>query len=380
MDLKKSLSTLGDKASARLSGTRQRASHAPSVVGSTLGDAATRARSKRLPKGGLREKNLTVEPQDTTRLSTGAQKRRGSVVKTIVIVVVVALVLTVVGIVGVTLLSHTSAFTIETLDAQASEHVSSDAIERLAKIEDGTTLLNIDTQTVEDNLKRNPWVSSATITREFPNTLKIEIQERSVGALVVMSSGDIGWYLGQDNVWIEPVPIEVPDGASINDVALTMVADTGALLITDVPSSVDPSAGSGTTDESILTAEQFQEQFSQSFKSQVASYSVEDTESITCVLTNGVEVSLGSASNVDTKETIIEQLLATYPGQITYINVRVTSRPAFRRISSESVQEGSGSAGQALEDGSSFSDSITSDTIGDPADQSDDQKSTSSAG
>ena len=353
----------------------------PSVLGSKLGDVAGKLQGRGLPKGGIREGNLKVgpSPADTARLSAASQKRRGRVFKGVIIALIVVVALVVVTVVGVTLISHTSAFTIASIDTEYSEHVTAETIARLAKVESGATLLNVDTEAVEENLKKSPWIESATITREFPDKLKIEVHERSIKAVVVMSTGDIAWYLGDDDVWIEPVHLTVPDGQSVEDVALSLASESGALLITDVPSSVEPVAGTQATDECLSTVELFQEQFSDDFKSQIVSYSVEDTESVSCVLSSGVEISLGSASNVDSKEAVIRQILEEYPGKVTYINVHVPTKPSYRRLDSDNVGEGTGANGTSVEDGSDYSDSILSDEIGDPADSSDDGSYSSSS-
>lgn len=353
---------------------------ASSVLGSTLGDVAGRLQGRGLPKGGIREGNLKVDPSATGRLTAGDQRRRGRLLRGVIISLVVVVTLVVVTTVGVTLLSHTSTFTIESIDATATEHVSAETIARLAKVESGATLLNVDVQAVEENLRRNPWIESATITREFPDRLGIEVHERPVGEVVVMSTGDIAWLLGADGVWIEPVHLTVPDGQNANDVALSLAEQYGALLVTDAPSSMEPTAGATATDDCLRTVELFQEQFSQDFRNQIASYSVEDSESVTCVLESGVEVSLGSASNVDTKEALVRQLLEKYPGELTYVNVRVPSKPAYRRLDSSSAGEGTGATGTSVEDGSSYSDSILSDKIGDPADVNDDSTAASASG
>ena len=353
---------------------------ASSVLGSSLGDVAGRLQGRGLPKGGIREGNLKVDPSATGRLTAGDQRRRGRLLRGVIIALVVVVALVVVATVGVTLLSHTSTFTIESIDVTGTEHVSAETVARLAKVESGATLLNVDVKAVEENLKRSPWVASATITREFPDRLGIEVHERPVGKVVAMSTGDIAWLLGTDDVWIEPVHLTVPDGQTANDAALALAEGYGALLVTDAPSSVEPTALSTATAGCLKTVELFQEQFSQGFKDQIASYSVEDSESVTCVLKSGVEVSLGAASNVETKEALVRQLLDKYPGELTYVNVRVPSKPAYRRLDSPNVGEGTGAAGSSVEGGSSYSDSIRSDKIGDPADVNDDGTASSGSG
>lgn len=330
------------------------------VVGSKVGEVSGRRQGSGLPRGGIPgQAGLTV---DKDALGTDTPRRNGAgagkALKVVVIVVGVLLALVVVFLVAVTLLSNTPAFTISEVEAVASDHVSADSIVRLAKVEDGTTLLNVDTKAIEENLQKNPWVLSATITREFPDKLKIEVTERQPAYLVVMGTGNLAWYLGSDNVWIEPQRIETSGDESVTDAAISQAEGIGAVVISSVPTSVSPVAGSACTDSEILTVESFQEQFSSDFKSQIASYSAPDTNGVSCVLTDGVEVSLGSASNVDTKETVIKQILQDYSGQITYLNVRVPSNPSYRGVKGDDLSSGTGATGTSTEGGSSYSDTV----------------------
>lgn len=334
----------------------------PSVLGSRLGEARLRLLG-RVPKGGIREEGLTIDEATIKGTPQGERTRRGSrVVRIVTIVAAILAVLLVAGVISVSVLARTSAFTISSIDTQATEHLSAENIARLAKVERGATLLNIDTATVEDNLRKNAWVASAKIEREFPDRLKIEVTERKVGYVVVMSSGTVAWYLGEDNVWIEPIKVDVQNNDSITDAALSLADSLGAVLIADVPPSVSPVAGSESSDEAIEVVRSYQEQFSQDFRSQIASYSVTSKDNVTCTLKSGVEVSLGSDSNVDAKESVIKSLVDQFQGQLTYINVRVPSKPAYRKVDSGDVQNGTGVTGSSTDDGSQFSNNVPDST------------------
>ena len=74
----------------------------------------------------------------------------------------------------------------------------------------------------------------------------------------------------------------------------------------------------------------------------VVGYSAPTPDSITLTLTTGVEVSVGSATQIPTKERIIREILDKYEGKLTYINVRVPSKPSYRMVQSDSVKQGRG--------------------------------------
>ena len=279
------------------------------------------------------------------RVSLGhdaASERSHRPIRMLIITLVLVAALLVAALVGFIVLSSTPAFTIASIDAEATEHLSAENIAKLANVEEGTTLLSFDETLITENLKRNPWVGTVAFEREFPDRLKIIVTERRTDCVVKMSSGSVCWCLGDDNVWIEPINLSVKDGQSANDVALALAQDMGALLVTDVPTSMSPSAGSAANDEVLKAIAAYREQFSDDFASQIVCFSASSVESIACTLKSGVEISLGAPSNIDIKESVIQQILTKHPNQVTYINVRVPSQPSYRKLGVESVSEGSG--------------------------------------
>lgn len=157
-----------------------------------------------------------------------------------------------------------------------------------------------------------------------------------------MSTGSVCWCLGDDDVWIEPINLTVLDGQSANDVALALAQDMGAVLITDVPTAMSPSAGEAATDEVLKAITQYREQFSKEFADSIVRFSASSVESISCTLKSGVEVSLGAPNNIDIKEEVVKQILEKHPNQVTYINVRVPAQPSYRKLGVETVSEGTG--------------------------------------
>lgn len=240
-------------------------------------------------------------------------------------------VLAVVGLVLLLVLSRMPVFVVQSIDAVASEHVTADNIAKLANVEEGTTLLSVDVNQIQENVQRNPWVKSVSVTREFPDTLGISVEERQVGAIVVIGAGTSVWALGSDGIWIEPVQLDT-SGVDVATAALNRATELGCLLITDVPASVDPAQGSPTTDETILAVLDYQEQLSSDISSQARVYYASSTGSISVVLDSGLEISLGSPEDINSKSLALSEIMATYPGQLTYINVRVATKPTYRKV------------------------------------------------
>lgn len=269
---------------------------------------------------------------------------RPDVLKRVMNIAVAVLVLAVLGVGTFLVLRSTSAFTIEKLEAASTEHLSSDDIARLANVGEGTTLLNVNDADMRAGLARNPWVESVDIVREFPDTLKLVVHEREVSMIVLMASNGIAWYVGRGNIWIQPASLTPAGGRSLAEEALGVAQGRGALLVTDAPSTIEPQSGSPVTDEALEAVNMFLEDLPEELSSQIVSFSAASPDSLSCVLSNGIEVSLGSATDIATKGSIVLRLIEEHPGELTYINVRMPSNPSYRSISSTTVQPGTGTS------------------------------------
>ena len=128
--------------------------------------------------------------------------------------------LALVSLIVLLVLAQLPVFVITGINATASEHVSESQIAKLASVEEGTTLLNVDTSQITEKVSKNPWVKRVIIKREFPDTLGVSVEERSVAVLVVIGGGTSVWALGDDGVWIEPVQLDTSSGEDVVQLAL----------------------------------------------------------------------------------------------------------------------------------------------------------------
>lgn len=256
-----------------------------------------------------------------------------------------ALALVVVAVVAFLVLRGSSAFAIRSIEVEPTEHVTQADIQNLVQVPEGSTLLNVDTAAIEAALRQDPWVASVSFESVFPDTLRISITEQRADALVVMSTGSLAWFLGDAGVWIQPTRIEVGEGQSVNDAALAVALEKGCLLVTDVPATVNPAAGAKATDEVLEAVEAFREGFSDAFSSQVVRYSASSPDGVSCTLESGVEVLLGAAEDISTKEQVVTACLEKYAGKVLYVNVRDVDSVVVRPVDSDRVQSGTGVVG-----------------------------------
>ena len=265
-------------------------------------------------------------------------------------------------------LRDSAIFSVDDVVIEGTTHVSESDVRNLLSLEDGTTLLNVDKDQINEQLKRDPWVASVEVERQFPHTVKLTVVEQQVDMLVVMNSGSLGWYLGSSGSWIEPTKIEVSEGQSVNDAALA----EGVVLVTGVPATVNPASAQPATDDVLSAVKSFREGFSSEFAAKIVSYDASSTDAISCVLESGVQISLGAATNISYKEQVASALLEKYPGQITYINVRKPASASVRKVGSVDVTQGTGADGGSSQQGQQGSGDAGSGASGTDASSSGD--------
>lgn len=66
-----------------------------------------------------------------------------------------------------------------------TEHVDDDTLRELLAIDPGTNILACDLDELSQRIAAHPWVALATITRNLPDTLEIEVVEHEAAALVL---------------------------------------------------------------------------------------------------------------------------------------------------------------------------------------------------
>ena len=123
--------------------------------------------------------------------------------------VTIAVLLGVFGIGGFAL-SNSGAFAVEQVTVSGADHLSGDELTELAAVPAGSTLLNVDANGIATRLAANPWVKSVSVDRVFPNTLNLNITERSISAVVAVtvdSSNTVErWALSSDGMWLTKIP------------------------------------------------------------------------------------------------------------------------------------------------------------------------------
>ncbi len=243
-----------------------------------------------------------------------ARARYRRYVLRIVVIVLAVLVL----IFGAIFLYRSDVFHVNNVHVTGVSHLTSQEITDIAAVPDDSTLLRIDSAGIISRLEDNAWVQSASIHREFPDTIRIDVVERTPGAAVRINDKSI-WVISTDGTWLS--------AANDND------WDTQMRIIDVSTSLAAPISGGSCNDGGIVNALDILSKISDDLKGNIESISAESSIKTSLNLKNGITVAFGDSSDVELKEAVINELLQKYQGKISYINVRVPDRPTFRTLS-----------------------------------------------
>lgn len=228
-------------------------------------------------------------------------------------------------------------FSVTEVKVDGVEHLTNEEMTNLTRVPEGADLLTVDTASIKNALKSNPWVSSVQVHRQFPHTLVVQIVERDISAVVEVTPQDSSeiqyWAISSDGIWLMQIPSE--DSPDASKVSAQVYADAkAALRITNVAYGVAPVVGAPCTDSSVQNALKVVDGLSSPLMDEVTSVSAQDAANTVLTLNNGLQIAFGEAKDIRTKERVCLELLEKYPDQITYINVRVVDRPTWRGLSS----------------------------------------------
>lgn len=250
---------------------------------------------------------------------------------------------------AVVVIANSALFEASDIQVRGSDHVEQQTVQALVDIPEGTTLLNVDEKAILEQLQASPWIKGVQIERSWPHALVITPVERQLKAIAYITADEIAWAIGDDGTWIAPVTLlvavdaegnevevgedgSVPEGATLlssQEAALRVAQDSGALLLTDVPSDISPKSGEPVNSDVVLAGLEYANGFSSEFVAQIKSLSVSSVEAISAYLISGVEVSLGAPDNITEKERVVTKLLSQETG-VSFINVREPGAYTFR--------------------------------------------------
>ncbi len=120
---------------------------------------------------------------------TAAAKTHGPVVFKVLGLLVAAIAIFVGTIEGITWARTTPYFGLAHVTVSGQESATDVELARLAGIALGQNLWAMDTRAMERSLSTHPWVKSVRVTRHFPSSLTIDVEEHR--AVAMLSLGDL---------------------------------------------------------------------------------------------------------------------------------------------------------------------------------------------
>ncbi len=259
-----------------------------------------------LKSAGRRVAGSKAEARDS-RLRT--QRRRVRLRVALLVGLVAA------AIAGAVWLYNSDAFTVRSVDVVGAQRLSTQQVTKLAALPADVTLLRLPVSDVEARLEANPWVSSAEVTRDFPDGVRIRIVERTPAASVIVNP-KTRWLVDGQGVWLARQ-------TKTTTAAVTPIRDVEGL---------DPVAGSKAQSETLLNAISVLSQLEPSFAKQVKAVSAPTIDKTALITKRDVEVFVGTAEDIGRKQQVAAKILAEEAGKVVYINVRTVDRPTWRGL------------------------------------------------
>ena len=267
---------------------------------------------------------------DNRRRDRGNQRYRRYMIGVVTVAVLACGV--VLGLLGA---YHSQLFEIKRVTVSGVEHLTSEDMQALAAVEEGETLLRVDTGAIRNSLLRDAWVDDVVVRREFPDTLAIDVTERTVAAVVEVPTQDAtdtkAWAIASDGMWLMPIPKAGTEAASKTSAKVYEDA-ANVLHITDVPYGTQAQIGTYCSDANVSNALAVVDGLTTQLADRVVSVQATDPESTTLSIEDGPDIVVGTAENIREKERVAIEIMAQHPEGVAYINVRTVDRPTWRAL------------------------------------------------
>ena len=98
-------------------------------------------------------------------------------------------------------LTRSPFFAARTIEVRGASHVPRSQVLRIAAVTPDTNVFTLDAGAAERRLERDPWIADATVTKDLPSTLVIDIHERI--AVAVAESDGVLRLVADDGAFLE---------------------------------------------------------------------------------------------------------------------------------------------------------------------------------
>lgn len=216
---------------------------------------------------------------------------------------------------GSVALYRSDVFVVEDTQVVGNARLTPDDVRAAAAVPTGTTLLRVRVGEIKDRLLANAWVAEASVTRDFPHTLRLRVRERQPVAIVDLGGTKLWLIDGEGTMLAQQTP----------ETSMTLVAIRDIVGLT-------PTAGRKTDSEELRNALAVLEGVSEELRRSVRSVSAASIERTSLITSDDVEILVGPAEDLERKDAIARRILAEQQGKVVYVNVRTPERPTWRGL------------------------------------------------
>ena len=195
-----------------------------------------------------------------------------------------------------------------------SSRLSEEVVRKLAAVPRDVTLLRADTGGIEQRLLTNPWIAEAKVTRQFPDTIVLEVVERTPSA-VIDAGGTKLWLADSTGMWLG---------------LLGSQEATGLVTVRDIE-GLTPKAGERTRSPEVRNALAVIAGLSPDMRRILKTVSAPSVDKTALITKSDVQIMVGSALDIAKKNRVARKILATEKG-VVYVNVRVVDRATWRGL------------------------------------------------
>ncbi len=172
-----------------------------------------------------------------------------------------------------------------------ARHYDEATIRRLAAVPAEATMVRVPVSAIERRLEADPWIAEAKVERDFPDTLRIAVRERSPVA-VVDAGGKNLWLVSSDLTWLGRRSAE----------------GTGLVVVRGVE-EVNAEPGARLRQPEVVNAVKAVGAISPELRKQVVSVSAPTVDETAFKTKDDVEIFVGEATKMAQKDRIVRQIL-----------------------------------------------------------------------
>jgi cell division protein FtsQ len=215
---------------------------------------------------------------------------------------------------GAVAVYRSQVFDVRTVEVLGASHSTPEDVIARAAVPTDATLLRFSADAIKERVLADPWVKDATITRSFPHTLRIRIDERAALGVVDTGAG-----------------LFVVDGEGF------VLAEHSAEATTTLPTfretpGLDLKVGRQSTSEVLSNALAAFGGIGAEIGATVRAVSAPTIDETMLITTDNVEIMIGEALEMEKKALIVKQILREQVGSVVFIDVRSTERPISRGL------------------------------------------------